>query len=92
MAHVINDKQKLLNRVRRIRGQVDAIEKALQENQDCVTTLQTLVACQGAMKALMGEIIEDHVRTHVVDAKEKPTSKQSQAAEELIDVVKSYLK
>lgn len=92
MTHVISDKQKLLNRVRRIRGQVDAIEKALGENQDCVTTLQTLVACQGAMKALMGEIIEDHVRSHVVDGKDKPTSKQAQAAEELIDVIKSYLK
>jgi DNA-binding FrmR family transcriptional regulator len=71
---------------------VDAIEKALQDDQDCVTTLQTLVACHGALKALMGEIIEDHVRSHVVDKKEQPTSKQSQAAEELIDVIKSYLK
>lgn len=92
MPHVISDKQKLLNRVRRIRGQVDGIEKALQDDQDCVTTLQTLVACQGALKALMGEIIEDHVRSHVVDKKDKPTSKQERAAEELIDVIKSYLK
>jgi len=71
---------------------VDAIEKAVLEDQDCVATLQTLVACQGALKALMGEIIEDHVRSHVVDKKDKPTSKQAQAAEELIDVIKSYLK
>lgn len=92
MAHIINDKQKLLNRVRRIRGQVDGIEKSIDAENDCVTTLQALVACQGALKALMGEIIEDHVRSHVVDKKDKPTSKQAQAAEELIDVIKSYLK
>lgn len=92
MAHVINEKQKLLNRVRRIRGQVDAIEKSLESEQDCSTTLLTLVACQGALKGLMGEIIEDHVRSHVVDGKDKPSSKQTLAAEELIDVIKSYLK
>ena len=92
MPHIIKDKQKLLNRIRRIRGQVDGIEKSLQDDQDCVTTLQTLVACHGALKSLMAEIIEDHVRSHVVDSKEKPTSQQSQAAEELIEVVKSYLK
>ncbi len=92
MVHIVSDKQKLLNRIRRIGGQVSGVEKALQDDQDCVTTLQTLVACHGAMKSLMAEIIEDHVRSHVVDPNDKPTSQQSQAAEELIEVVKSYLK
>ncbi len=92
MPHIIHDKQKLLNRIRRIRGQVDSIEKSIESDQDCVTTLQTLVACHGALKSLMAEIIEDHVRSHVVDPHNKPTSQQSQAAEELIEVVKSYLK
>jgi DNA-binding FrmR family transcriptional regulator len=92
MPHIIRDKQKLLNRTKRIRGQVDAIEKALQEDQDCIATLQTLVACHGAMKSLMSEIIEDHVRSHVVDPADQPTAKQSAAAEELIEVIRSYLK
>ena len=92
MTHIIRNKQKLLNRVNRIGGQVDAMRKAIEADQDCATTLQTLVACHGAMKSLMAEIIEDHVRSHVVDPNEKPTSQQSQAAEELIEVVKSYLK
>lgn len=91
MAHIISDKQKLLNRIRRIRGQVDGIERALEEDQDCVQTLQTLVACHGALKGLMAEIIQDHIRHHVVEPGHKPTTRQSKAAEELIEVVNSYL-
>ena len=48
MAHTIRDKKKLLNRVRRIRGQIDAVEKALDQEQDCSTILLTIAACRGA--------------------------------------------
>lgn len=92
MPHIILNKQKLLNRIKRIRGQVDGVAKALQQDHDCMRILQTLTSCHGAMKSLMTEIIEDHVRSHVVDPKEKPTFQQSKAAEELIDIIKSYLK
>ena len=54
--------------------------------------LQTLVAGHGAMKSLMAEIIEGHIRFHVLDPEKKPTSAQAQATKELIDVVKTYLK
>ena len=40
MSHTVREKQKLLNRVRRIRGQLDAIERALEEEQGCVSVLQ----------------------------------------------------
>lgn len=92
MAHTVRDKKKLLNRVRRIRGQVEAIEKALDQEQDCSELLQTIAACRGAINGLMAEVIEGHIRFHVVDPDEKPTSKQAQAAQELMDVVKTYLK
>ena len=58
MAHTVRDKNKLLNRVRRIRGQVDAIERALAEEQDCSDLLRTIAACRGAINGLMGEVIE----------------------------------
>lgn len=92
MSHTVRDKKKLLNRVRRIHGQVGAIEKALDEEKDASAILQMIVSCRGAMNGLMAEVIEGHIRLHVVDPNKKPTSDQVAAAEELIDVVRSYLR
>ncbi len=92
MAHTIRDKKKLLNRVRRIRGQIDAVEKALVQEQDCSMILLTIAACRGAINGLMAEIIEGHIRFHVVDPDQEPTTERARAAQELIDVVKTYLK
>ena len=92
MAHTIRDKKKLLNRVRRIRGQVDAIEKGLAEERDCNDLLHMIAACRGAMNGLMQEVIEGHVRLHLVDPDHRPTSKEAVAAQMLLDVVKTYLK
>ena len=92
MSHTIREKQKLLHRVRRIRGQVEAVEKALEEEQECSAVLQLIAACRGAMNGLMAEVVEDHIRLHVVDLDERPSPRQTAAAEELIDVLKAYLK
>jgi DNA-binding FrmR family transcriptional regulator len=92
MSHTVRDKKKLLNRVRRIRGQVDAVEKALEMELDASSILQMIASCRGAMNGLIAEVIEGHIRLHVIDPKKKPTAEQVDAAEELIDVVRSYLK
>jgi DNA-binding FrmR family transcriptional regulator len=92
MAHTIRDKQQLINRVRRIRGQLDAVEKALNEEQECFAILQTLAACRGAINGLVAELIEGHIRFHVVNPDEKPASQQAKAAQQLIEIVKSYVK
>ena len=92
MAHTIRDKQQLINRVRRIRGQLDAVEKALNEEQECSAILQTLAACRGAINGLVGEVIEGHIRFHIVNPDEKPTSQQAKAAQQLIEVIRSYVK
>jgi DNA-binding FrmR family transcriptional regulator len=92
MAHTIRDKAKLLNRVRRIKGQVQAVERAIDQEQDCSIILHAIAACHGAIKGLMAEVIEGHVRFHLVDPDHQPTSEQAQAAQELIDVLKAYLK
>jgi len=90
--HSVREKQKLLNRVKRIRGQVAAVEELLQADADCERALHTLSACRGAINALMAEILEDHIRYHVMHPDEDPDSHESQAAEQLVDIVKSYLK
>ena len=92
MSHTIRDKKKLLNRVRRIRGQVVSIEQALEGEWEASSILQTIAACRGAINGLMAEVIEGHIRHHVIDPKRKPTADQVESAEELIDVVNAYLK
>jgi FrmR/RcnR family transcriptional regulator, repressor of frmRAB operon len=92
MAHTTKDKEKLLNRVRRIKGQITAIEKGLDGDQECSKVLQTIAACRGAINGLMAEVLEGHVRYHVIDPNRKPTSEQAEAAEELIELVNRYLK
>lgn len=92
MTHTNKDKVKLVQRVRRIKGQVNAIEKALHGNLDCSSILQTIAACRGAINGLMVELVEDHIWFHVLDQHRKPTSEQTEAAEDLMDIVKAYLK
>jgi DNA-binding FrmR family transcriptional regulator len=92
MAHVIRDKKKILNRVRRIRGQVEAVERALNSEAECSEILHTIAACRGAINSLMAEVLEGHIRFHVVDPDHRPTSSQALAAQELIDVIKQYVR
>ena len=92
MAHTVEDKKKLLHRVRRLRGQLNAVEKSLEAEHDCSTVLLTLAACRGAMDSLMSEIIEGHIRFHILDSKQEPTAEQKKAAQEVIGVVRRYLK
>ena len=90
MSHTKREKLKLLNRVRRIRGQVEALERAIEEEKGCANVLHMIVAARGAMSSLMSEVIEDHIRLHVVDPAKEP--ERSSGAEELIEAVQAYLK
>jgi DNA-binding FrmR family transcriptional regulator len=90
MAHTIREKSKLLARVRRIRGQVDAIERGLEAEIGCADILQLVASVRGAVNGLTVELIEDHVRNHVVAA--KSSEERAVGADGLIDVVRSYLK
>jgi DNA-binding FrmR family transcriptional regulator len=91
MAHTIREKGKLLNRVRRVRGQVEALERAIDEEKGCADVLHLVVAARGAMNSLMAEIIKDHIRMHVVDPAHERGSR-AKGAEELIEIVQAYLK
>jgi DNA-binding FrmR family transcriptional regulator len=90
--HTVREKQKLLNRVKRIRGQMGAVEELLDGDVDCERALHTLAACRGAINSLMAEILEDHIRYHVIAPESAHDSHERQAAEQLVDIVKSYLK
>src|SRR5260370_18776526 len=90
--HRVRARARLLNRIRRIRGQVGASEGLLQERADCERVLQTIAACRGAINGLMAEVVEDHIRFQVVGPDADPESEQTQAAEQLVDLIRSYLK
>jgi DNA-binding FrmR family transcriptional regulator len=92
MAHTVEDKQKLINRVRRLRGQLDALERALEAEESCEELMQLLTASRGAVDGLMVEVVEGYVRTHMVDPGRKPSRSEQQAAETLLDVLRAYIR
>ncbi|MBI3662598.1 MAG: metal/formaldehyde-sensitive transcriptional repressor [Acidobacteria bacterium] len=92
MSHTIRDREKLLQRVRRIRGQVEGVERALEEEKEPFHILQTVAACRGALNGLMAEIIEGHVRLHVLDEKQTPSPQQAEAVEELMEIIHAFLR
>jgi DNA-binding FrmR family transcriptional regulator len=92
VSHTIREKSKLLNRVRRIRGQIEAVERALEQEIGCADVMQLIAAARGAINGLMVEVMEDHIRLHVIDPGGEHDFERAEATEELIDVVRSYLK
>ena len=92
MTHTIHEKQKLLSRVRRIKGQVEAIERALDSEAGCERVMQLIAAVRGATAGLMAEVVEDHVLHHLVDREKHPGARDEDAAEQLLDLVRTYLK
>jgi len=91
MSHTIREKQKLINRVRRIRGQMEAVERMLVDEKDCAEVMQVLAGVRGAVNGLMGEVIEDHVLMHVA-AEGLSQKERDEGAAELIDILRAYLK
>jgi FrmR/RcnR family transcriptional regulator, repressor of frmRAB operon len=92
MSHTIRAQKRLLARVRRIRGQIEGIERALTEEIGCEKVMHLIAGARGAMAGLMAEVVEDHVRSHLVDVGKYPGALNTDAAEQLLDVVRTYLK
>lgn len=90
MAHTIREKTKLIARVRRIRGQVEAVERALTSESECTDVLRLIASVRGAVNGLMGEVMQDHILEHVVGAASE--AERTKSAEEFAEIVKSYLK
>lgn len=90
MSHVERERAKLLNRMKRIRGQMESVERRLGEREhDCADVLMQLAAVRGGINSLMGEVLEDHIRLHLLDGR---TSLTPDLGEDLIDLVRAYLK
>lgn len=91
MPHTIHDKKKLLARVRRIKGQMQALETALVEETECAAVLQQIAAVRGAVNGLMAEVLEGHIREHL-GAPDVSPQQRREDLEEVVSAVRSYLK
>jgi DNA-binding FrmR family transcriptional regulator len=92
LSHTIREKTKLINRSRKLRGQVEAVERALQTEADCAEVMRLLAACRGAVNSLFAEVVEDHIREHLATPAVRTGGPRAEAAAELIEVVHSYFK
>jgi DNA-binding FrmR family transcriptional regulator len=92
MAHTIKNKSKLIARVRRIKGQIEAVERALEAEIGCADVLMLVASLRGAVQGLTAEVMEDHIRNHIVNPDTDTDPERARGASELIDVVRTYLK
>ncbi|MGA2834064.1 MAG: metal/formaldehyde-sensitive transcriptional repressor [Terracidiphilus sp.] len=90
MSHHEREKIKMVQRLRKLRGQLDAVERALTADEDCGDQLMLLAAVRGGVNSLMGEVLEDHIRFHLTDGSKEQIAPE--LAEDLIDLVRAYLK
>lgn len=90
-AEIPREKQKLLFRIKRIRGQFAAVERALETGDECTDILMLLAAIRGGVNGLMAEILEDHIRLHMMTPDQKMDSPE-ELGEDLIGLVRAYLK
>jgi DNA-binding FrmR family transcriptional regulator len=88
---VSKEKQKLLSRIKRLGGQMDAVERAVTDGDECADILMLLAAIRGGVNSLMAEILEDHVRLHITHPDRRVESPE-ELTEDLISLVRAYLK
>lgn len=89
---VSREQQKLLFRIKRIRGQFAAVERALTSGDECADILMLLAAVRGGVNSLMAEILEDHIRLHMMNPDRKQIESPEELGEDLIGLVRAYLK
>ena len=90
MSHQDREKLKLLQRLRRVRGQLDAVERSLTAGEECGGQLMQLAAVRGGVNSLMAEVLETHIRFHLTDGAKEQIAPE--LAEDLIDLGHAYLK
>jgi DNA-binding FrmR family transcriptional regulator len=91
MSHTIRNKKRLAHRVARIRGQVEALARTLDGEAECGDVLRLIASARGAMDSLMAEVIEGHIRDHAFRGA-RAKSEERRAADDVVNIIRSYLK
>ncbi|MDL0095368.1 metal/formaldehyde-sensitive transcriptional repressor [Campylobacter vicugnae] len=90
MAHIVANKDKLLLRIKKIKGQISALEKALEDEKDCFKVLQQISAARGAITSLMAEVLDRHIKEHLGNSVSQEQREQEIA--NLTSLLKSFFK
>jgi len=88
MTQTSREKLDLVNRTKKIVGQLESVLRGLNEDEHCADVLQRLSAARGAINSLMAELMEDHIRNHMP----KNSKSSEEAANDVIEIVRTYLK
>jgi len=88
MPHSAEDKRRAITRLRRIQGQAQALERAVEAGTDCAPILQQLAALRGAVHGLMADLLDSHVREVLAET----PAPSPQSIEETLALLRSYLK
>jgi DNA-binding FrmR family transcriptional regulator len=88
MSHIPKEKIELLSRTKKVIGQMESVLRGLEQDAHCAEILQRLAAARGAINSLMGELMENHIRNHMP----RKTKSSAEAAEDLVEIVRTYLK
>ncbi len=88
MSHLSREKLDLVNRTKKVIGQLESVLRGLNEDEQCNNLLQRLAAARGAINGLMGELLEDHIRNHMP----RKSKSAEEAADDVIEIVRTYLK
>ena len=91
MSHIIRHKAALMQRLARIRGQVEALSRAVDGEAECGDVLRQIASVRGAVNGLMAEVLEDHVRHHAMGGR-RTSTRDIRAIDDVIEVIRSYLK
>ncbi|MEE4451605.1 metal/formaldehyde-sensitive transcriptional repressor [Novosphingobium resinovorum] len=91
MGHLNSDNRALVMRVRRMVGQLQAVERALDEGEDCAKVLLQAAAVRGAVNGFIDELIEDHLRTHVA-APDLSDAEREEGLQAVIAAIRRYAK
>lgn len=90
MAHIIANKEKLMLRLKKVKGQISAIEKAIESESDCFGVLQQISAVRGSVQSLMGEVLDDHIKEHL--GNHVDDERREKEIENLTSLLKTYLR
>ncbi|HTZ34336.1 MAG TPA: metal/formaldehyde-sensitive transcriptional repressor [Methylomirabilota bacterium] len=88
MSHLNREQIELVNRTKKVIGQMESVLRALEEDAHCADVLQRLAAARGAINSLMGELLENHILNHMP----RKNKASADAAQDIVEVVRTYLK
>ncbi|HPF73270.1 MAG: metal/formaldehyde-sensitive transcriptional repressor [Rhodanobacteraceae bacterium] len=92
MPHSPEEKKRAITRLRRIRGQADALERAIEEGSECAAVLQQIAAIRGAVNGLMADVLESHLREGLFDPSKREEVDREVELDATLDLIRRYLK